>query len=76
MMRRGVSSRADSKRSSHDRLKRSGAAGRMATAGARLTTRCRAVITPSDAAAKLIVVPTTTDHGVNSKLSAGRRKNP
>jgi hypothetical protein len=76
MMRRGVSQRTDSKFSSHDRRKRSGAAERMATAGAMLTTFCRAVSTPSEAAAKLIVVPATTDHGVNSKASTGRRKNP
>ncbi len=53
-IRRGVSALADSSASIQERRKRSGAAGRMATAGASATTFCNAVRTPSDAAARLI----------------------
>ena len=74
--RRGFSALADSKPSIQDRRKRRGAAGRIATAGARATTFCNAVTTPSDAAARLIKNPTKTAQGVSSKTRAGKRKNP
>ena len=76
MILRGLSALADRSASIHERRKRSGAAGRIATAGAKLMTFRSAVRTPSDAAARLIAVPATADHGVSSNARTGRRKKP
>ena len=72
MTLRGVSRRVDIRFSSHNRRHTFGAAGRMATAGAKVTTRCKAVMTPSEAAAKLIAAPTITDHGVKCEGEVGQ----
>lgn len=59
-----------------ERRKPRGAAGRIATDGARRTTCRNAVKTPREAAVRLIAMPSAADQGVSPNGSSGRRKNP